>query len=81
MPGGPPRSAVASRQPENMFSLSLISIVIVPVVLGMQAAKNPSRRRGQVLLLALVLTYDVLYVLMLFYLRIRWVDGGLSGGG
>jgi hypothetical protein len=64
-----------------MFSLSLISIVIVPVVLGMQAGKNPSRRRGQVLLLALVLTYDVLYVLMLYYLRIRWVDGGLSGGG
>jgi hypothetical protein len=64
-----------------MFALSLISIVLVPVLLGMQAAKNPSRRRGQVLLLALLLTYDVLYVLMLYYLRIRWVDGGLSGGG
>jgi hypothetical protein len=64
-----------------MFSLSLISIVIVPVLLGMQAAKNRSRRRGQFLMLALVLTYDVLYVLMLYYLRVRWVDGGLSGGG
>jgi hypothetical protein len=64
-----------------MFALSLISIVLVPVLLGMQAAKNPSRRRGQVLLLALVLTYDVLYVLMLYYLRVRWVDGGLSAGG
>ncbi len=56
-----------------MFKLLLISIVIAPVLLGMQAAKDPSRRRGQFLLLALVLTYDVLYLLMLYYLRIRWV--------
>ncbi len=57
-----------------MFKLLLISIVMVPVLLGMQAAKSRSERRGLFLLLALMLTYGVLYVLMLFYLRVRWVD-------
>ncbi|HXB57376.1 MAG TPA: hypothetical protein VN461_21625 [Vicinamibacteria bacterium] len=57
-----------------MFKLLLISIVMVPVLLGMQTAKSRSERRGLSILLALMLTYDVLYVLMLFYLRVRWVD-------
>ncbi len=59
-----------------MFRLFLISIVIVPVLLGMQVAKGPSGRRRLLVLLALVLTYDVLYLLMLYYLRVRWVDWG-----
>jgi len=59
-----------------MFKLLLISIVIVPVLLGVQAAKSPGGRRGLLLLLALLLTYDVLYLLMLYYLRVRWVDLG-----
>jgi hypothetical protein len=66
----PPPSAA------NMFSLFLISIVVVPVLLGMQVAKVPSRRRGLLLLLILVLAYDVVYVLMLYYLRVRWLGGG-----
>jgi hypothetical protein len=57
-----------------MFKLLLISIVMVPVLLGMQTGKSRSERRGLFLLLGLMLTYDVLYVLMLFYLRVRWVD-------
>ena len=56
-----------------MFKLLLISIVIVPVLLGMYAATQGSRRRGPLLLLALVFAYDVVYFLMLHYLRLRWV--------
>jgi hypothetical protein len=57
-----------------MFKQILISIVLVPVLLGMLTARNRSQRRGLFLLLAIMLTYNVLYVLMLFYLRVRWVD-------
>lgn len=59
-----------------MFKLLLISIVIVPVLLAMQAAKGHRGRHGLGLLLGLVLTYDVLYWLMLYYLRVRWVGWG-----
>jgi len=56
-----------------MFKLLLISIVAVPVVLGWRAGACSSRRRGLLLLLTLVLTYEVLYLVMLYYLRVRWV--------
>ena len=55
-----------------MFKLMLISIVVAPVLLAMKAARA-DRRRGLQLLLGLVVTYDVCYVLMLYYLRVRWV--------
>jgi hypothetical protein len=56
-----------------MFKLLLISIVVMPVWLGMQAATRRSRRRGLIVLLSLLLTYEVLYLVMLYYLRLRWV--------
>ena len=56
-----------------MFKILLISIVIVPVLLGMQAARTRNGQRGLLLLLASVFTYDVLYMLMLYYLRVRWL--------
>ena len=56
-----------------MFKLFLISVVLLPVLFGMYAATVRPRRRGLVLLLALVFTYDVVYMLMLYYLRLRWV--------
>jgi len=59
-----------------MFKLLLISIVIVPVLLGMQAARRRRGRHRLGLFLGLVLTYDVLYWLMLYYLRVRWVGWG-----
>jgi hypothetical protein len=59
-----------------MFKLLLISIVIVPVLLGMRAATSGGGRRGLGLLLALLLAYDVLYWAMLYYLRVRWVGWG-----
>ena len=56
-----------------MFKLILMSAVIVPVLVGMQAAKSRSRWRGLVLLLTLVLAFDLLYMGMLVYLRDRWL--------
>jgi hypothetical protein len=56
-----------------MFKLLLISIVIAPVLLAMQAARTRPASRGTALLVALVLGYDVFYMLMLYYLRLRWV--------
>ena len=63
-----------------MFKLLLISIVVAPVLLGMRAAASRSRRRGLLMLVASVLVYDVLWVLMLYYLRIRWVAWGPAAG-
>ena len=55
-----------------MFKLFLISIVAAPVLLGMLAARA-AKRRGIWVLLAGLAAYDILYVLMLYYLRVRWV--------
>ena len=56
-----------------MFKLFLLSIVVVPVLLGMQAARIRPRSRALAVLAALVLAYDALYVLVLHYLRLRWI--------
>jgi len=56
-----------------MFKALLISIVIVPVLLAMVAARSRRERTGLVRLLAFVLAYGALFVLMLYYLRHRWV--------
>jgi len=56
-----------------MFKGLLASVVIVHVLLGMQAATSRRLQRGLLQLLAFVLAYDVLYVLMLYFLRYRWV--------
>jgi hypothetical protein len=59
-----------------MFKALLISIVIVPVLLGVQAAGRRRGRHGLGRLLFLVLAYDAFYWLMLYYLRVRWVGWG-----
>jgi hypothetical protein len=56
-----------------MFKGVLISIVIIPVVLGMRAASSRRVPRGVVVLLALLLAYDVMYLALLYYLRVRWL--------
>jgi hypothetical protein len=58
---------------ENVFKWLLISIVIVPVLLGVQAATGRRLPRGLPLLLASLVAYDVLYLFMLYYLYYRWV--------
>ena len=56
-----------------MFTILLASIVIVPVLLAMRLAAGRKVRQGLAILAGLVLTYDVLYVLMLYYLRRHWL--------
>ena len=58
-----------------MFKLLLISIVFAPVLIGAQAARAWDHRRAVVALLVAVLIYDLLYMLMLYYLRFRWSAG------
>jgi hypothetical protein len=56
-----------------MFKLLLISIVVVPVLLGLQAANRRRAGHGLLQLLGLVFTFSVLYLIMLYYLHVRWV--------
>jgi hypothetical protein len=58
---------------EGMFKAILNSVIIVPVLLGILAAKRGRRRQAIMKLLALVFIYDVFYILLLYYLRFRWV--------
>jgi hypothetical protein len=56
-----------------MFSKFLLSIVVAPVLLGILAARVRLQRSGMTQLLALVAAYDALFILLLYYLRYRWV--------
>ena len=56
-----------------MFSQFLISIVVAPVVIGVLVAKGRRARLHLPHLLALFAAFDVLYMLLLYYLRYRWV--------
>lgn len=56
-----------------MFKFLIITVVFVPILLAVQAAAARSKRQGLVVFLALLATYNVLYMVMLYYLRIRWV--------
>jgi len=58
-----------------VFKLLLISIVIVPILLGMQGARSPGRR-GRGSALARGRASGALYWVMLYYLRVRWVGWG-----
>jgi len=56
-----------------VFNYLLMSIVIVPVLLGMKAATSRSGPRGFRLLLTGWVLYGVLWLCMLYYLDRRWV--------
>ena len=56
-----------------MFKALLNSIVIVPIVLALLAATSRRPRTGLPLLLGSVLAYNLLFLLMLYYLHRRWV--------
>jgi hypothetical protein len=56
-----------------MFKLLIITVVFVPILLGMFGAAARRRMQGLALFLGLLLAYNVLYMAMLYYLRIRWV--------
>lgn len=54
-----------------MSKALLLSIVFVPVLLGMWAASARRARAGLRRLLAAVLVFDGLYALFLYYLYLR----------
>ena len=56
-----------------MFKWFLISVVVGPVAAGVMAARMRQRRTALVTVLALVFAYDVFYLLLFYYLRMRWV--------
>lgn len=57
-----------------MFKLFLVSLVILPVALGMHAGTLRPERSGLSRLLALLFGYNALYLLILYYLRYRWIS-------
>jgi hypothetical protein len=67
--GGP---SIPPRDPASMFKWFLISIVLVPVLAGLVAARTRGRA-GLVGLLAGLVLYDLFYIVLLYYLRVRWV--------
>jgi hypothetical protein len=67
--GGPPRRATPALP---MFKWFLISIVLVPVLAGLVAARTRGRA-GLVGLLAGLVLYDIFYIVLMYYLRVRWV--------
>jgi hypothetical protein len=56
-----------------VFKHLLISIVIAPTLIGLAAATSRRRKSGLSLFFGLLLTYNALYLVMLYYLRYRWV--------
>lgn len=56
-----------------MFKHFLTTLVIVPVLGGMLAGRSRRTQAALVSLIAFVLLYDVFYLLVLYYLRRRWI--------
>ena len=56
-----------------MLKLLFQSSLVVPVMLGLELGRLPSRRRSLPLLLGLLLAYGVCYMLLLHHLRGRWI--------
>jgi len=55
-----------------VFQYFMISIVIVPILLGVQAASPGKRARDWRILKIAWLVYAVLWFCALYYLRYRW---------
>jgi hypothetical protein len=58
---------------ERVFTFLLMSVVIVPVLLGVKAASSRSGPRGLRMLLIGWVLYGVLWLCMLYFLKTRWV--------
>jgi hypothetical protein len=56
-----------------MFPIVLLSIVFVPVVLGIALAGRRHRPARTDQVLGMLAIYCVLYIIVLYYLRGRWV--------
>ncbi len=67
--------ALGGYRPKGMFARLLVTVVLIPVVLGIIAAGSRRVRNRFLYLLALVAVFDVLYLFLMYYLRYRWVGG------
>lgn len=56
-----------------MFKALFISVILVPVLLGLLASTARDERRGLIALLALLLAFNALYIVLLYVLQRRWV--------
>jgi hypothetical protein len=56
-----------------MFAYLLMSIVIVPVLLGVKAATSRNEPRGLRTLLTGWVLYGILWLCMLYFVKHRWV--------
>jgi hypothetical protein len=56
-----------------MGNTLLQTIVYASILLGMYAARTRRLRTGVWRLLALLLAFDTAYLLLLYYLRYRWL--------
>jgi hypothetical protein len=61
------------RETTRVFRALLISVVIVPVLLGIVAARRRREQEGVAWLVALVLAYDLFFMVLLYYVHRRWV--------
>jgi hypothetical protein len=51
----------------------LVTVVLVPVLLGMWSARTRGLRRGLQNLLVMLIVFDVAYLVLLYYLRHKWL--------
>jgi hypothetical protein len=56
-----------------MFNWFFRSVMIAPIILGILAARQRRLQMSVAYLLAMVVVYDFLFILLLYYLRRRWV--------
>ena len=55
-----------------MFKALLNAVVIVPVLMGILAARTRHRQRGLLQLVAFTLASAVFYMLLMYYLHFKW---------
>jgi hypothetical protein len=58
---------------QPLLKIFFQSILVVPVILGLELGRLPGRRRSLPLLLALLLAYGIAYMLLLHHIRGRWI--------
>lgn len=51
----------------------LLTVVFVPVLLGIVAARMRSLRRGVLQLLVMTFAFDLAYLIFLYYLSHKWL--------
>jgi hypothetical protein len=56
-----------------MVSAFFYSVLVVPILLGLELGRRRRRRGSLGVMLVLLLAYDILYMLFLYYISGQWV--------